>query len=88
MDKISDKCKSCVHFYHNGFCRYCKLGDDSCRYAEANPTEVSMEDIKVMLEDPEVKKMIDRLNELAVEIRELKQKCEELKAKKEMDESQ
>lgn len=87
MDKISDKCKNCVHFYQNGFCRYCKLNDDSCQYEEKKPTEVSMQDIEAMLEDPKVKAMIDRLNELAVEIRELKQKCEELKAKQEMDES-
>lgn len=45
-DKISDKCNDCVHFFKNGFCRYCKLKYKPCQY-ERKDDKLIAEDIRI-----------------------------------------
>ena len=45
-DKISDKCNDCVHFFKNGFCRYCKLKYKPCQY-EKNDDKLIAEDLRI-----------------------------------------
>lgn len=44
-DKISDKCNDCVHFFKNGFCRYCKLKYKPCQYEKDD--KLIAEDIRI-----------------------------------------